>query len=297
MYLKQLLSLAAIAGVSATNSYNLRENNDRALQAAVGCIAGGGDFTGCCPTADPNDGVCSLLWCVNLKDASINDGCGCGQIETACGKIAIFFSMLDGLSDLCAEAGKCCADDGSTANDGFNTCMATAIENGDANAPNFDSVLPNGIPGLEAALGGAGDVPDLGSLIPDGIPDLGDIGGNVTVPDLGSLIPDGIPDLGDIGGNVTVPDLGSLIPDGIPDLGDIGGAGDATTTPTVPSSETTVAGATEAPADDTDITGATEPPAATTDGSKSPDEENDANKYVTSTLMSLVGSSLAILFV
>eukprot|EP00579_Thalassiosira_antarctica_P023856 CAMPEP_0201987128 /NCGR_PEP_ID=MMETSP0904-20121228/91635_1 /ASSEMBLY_ACC=CAM_ASM_000553 /TAXON_ID=420261 /ORGANISM="Thalassiosira antarctica, Strain CCMP982" /LENGTH=251 /DNA_ID=CAMNT_0048541223 /DNA_START=32 /DNA_END=787 /DNA_ORIENTATION=+ len=251
MYLKQLLSLAAIAGVSATNSYNLRENNDRALQAAVGCIAGGGDFTGCCPTADPNDGVCSLLWCVNLKDASINDGCGCGQIETACGKIAIFFSMLDGLSDLCAEAGKCCADDGSTANDGFNTCMATAIENGDANAPNFDSVLPGGIPGLEAALGGAGDVPDLGSLIPDGIPDLGDIGG----------------------------------------------AGDATTTPTVPSSETTVAGATEAPADDTDITGATEPPAATTDGSKSPDEENDANKYVTSTLMSLVGSSLAILFV
>jgi len=283
MYLKQLLSLAAIAGVSATNSHNLRENNDRALQAAIACLVGGGDFTGCCPTADPNDGVCSLLWCVNLEDASINDGCKCGQIETACGQVAMFLGAVDGLSELCDEAGACCADDGTTMNDGFNTCMATAIKNEKASPPNFDAVLPNGIPGLDAAIAGAGDVPDLGSVLPSGVPGL-----DAAIEGAGG-----------------VPDLGALIPDGIPDLGAIGGADDASTTPTVPSTETTVAGATEAPADDTDITGATEapaaateaPPAATTDSSESPDEENDANKYAISTLMSLVGSSLAILFV
>ena len=203
MYLRQLLSLAAIAGVAATNSYNLHENNDRALQDSIQCLLGGGsEFTKCCPTADPNDGVCSLLWCVNLEDASINDGCKCGQIETACGQVAMFLGAVDGLSELCVEAGECCADDGKTTNDGFNTCMATAIENGGMTIPDFESLVPGGIPGLEAAIAGS-------------------------------------------------------------------------TTPTVPSSVTTVA------------------PAAR---SESPDGKNDANKYVISTLMSLVGSSLAILF-
>mmetsp|Transcript_29960 Transcript_29960/g.55357 ORF Transcript_29960/g.55357 Transcript_29960/m.55357 type:complete len:172 (+) Transcript_29960:85-600(+) len=149
MYIKQLLSLATIAGASAANSHNLRHNNERILQASIGCIIGGKEFTECCPSANPRDGFCTLIWCIDVDEVALNNACGCGQIERACGQLRIYAFLLPGLSDMCSQVRDCC-DDGTTTNDGVNTCMTTAFE---VTVPNFESIIPGGIPDLE----GVGD--------------------------------------------------------------------------------------------------------------------------------------------
>jgi len=57
--------------------------------------------------------------------------------------------LVPGLSDMCSQVCDCC-DDGTTTNDGVNTCMTTAFE---VTVPNFESIIPGGIPDLE----GVGD--------------------------------------------------------------------------------------------------------------------------------------------
>ena len=114
---------------------------------SMGCIAGGKDFVECCPAADPDDGICTMLWCVDLDAVEIKDGCECGQIVTACTQVSMFGGLIEGLSDMCEAVGTCCDAD-STTNDEFDTCIASAMENGDFVVPDLAPLLPNGLPGM-----------------------------------------------------------------------------------------------------------------------------------------------------
>ena len=114
---------------------------------SMGCIAGGKDFVECCPAADPDDGICTMLWCVDLDAVEIKDGCECGQIVTACTQVSMFGGLVEGLSDMCEAVGTCCDAD-STTNDEFDTCIASAMENGDFVVPDLAPLLPNGLPGM-----------------------------------------------------------------------------------------------------------------------------------------------------
>ena len=147
----QLQSLAAIASAVVVSADNLRLTNknisERSLQDSLTCMLVGGDFTSCCPAANPNDGICTLLWCVNLDEVAVNDGCACGQIETACGQVAAFASAVEGLGAMCEQVDTCC-DAGTTANGGFNSCMGKAVEDGVVSVPDFGSLIPGGIPDL-----------------------------------------------------------------------------------------------------------------------------------------------------
>ena len=114
---------------------------------SMGCIAGGKDFVECCPAADPDDGICTMLWCVDLDAVEIKDGCGCGQLVTACTQVSMFGGLVEGLSDMCEAVGTCCDAD-STTKDEFDTCIASAMENGDFVVPDLAPLLPNGLPGM-----------------------------------------------------------------------------------------------------------------------------------------------------
>ena len=114
---------------------------------SMGCIAGGKDFVECCPAADPDDGICTMLWCVDLDAVEIKDGCGCGQLVTACTQVSMFGGLVEGLSDMCEAVGTCCDAD-STTNDEFDTCIASAMENGDFVVPDLAPLLPNGLPSM-----------------------------------------------------------------------------------------------------------------------------------------------------
>ena len=83
---------------------------------------------------------------IDVDEVALNDGCGCGQIERACGQLRIYAFLVPDLSDMCSQVH--CCDDGTTTNDGFNTCMTTAFENDDVTVPNFESIIPGGIPDL-----------------------------------------------------------------------------------------------------------------------------------------------------
>lgn len=111
---------------------------------SLACIAGGQDFSTCCPTADPNDGICTLLLCYDLETTTIDEGCGCGQIVTACSQVSMFGMIVEGLSDICGAVEGCCEDDMMTSNDDFDTCLTAAITDGNIVVPDLDALMGGG---------------------------------------------------------------------------------------------------------------------------------------------------------
>lgn len=114
-----------------------------AVPASVMCIAGGKEFLECCPEADPNDGICTLLWCFDYDEISIRDGCGCSQIETSCTQVAMFADIVEGLGEMCAAVDDCCVGDDDTDNDTFDTCLNKAIVDDNITVPDIASLMPN----------------------------------------------------------------------------------------------------------------------------------------------------------
>ena len=114
-----------------------------AVPASVMCIASGKEFLECCPAADPNDGICTLLWCFDYDEISIRDGCGCSQIETSCTQVAMFADIVDGLGEMCSAVDDCCVDDDDTDNDTFDTCLNKAIVDDNITIPDINSLMPN----------------------------------------------------------------------------------------------------------------------------------------------------------
>ena len=114
------------------------------LPTSISCLLGGSDVAICCPNfitrtpATDNDGVCSLLGCLNLggdDDKFLNDGCTCTDIATACDSVALLSSMVSNLPEACESATTCCQTE--TSNDDWDTCMSTV------QAPDFSSYLPD----------------------------------------------------------------------------------------------------------------------------------------------------------
>ena len=138
-----IATVATIVGLAvADDNNNHFQPAQRKLQASIVCMMGAEtseDVLDCCPAADEDDGVCTMIHCVNLDDMSLNDSCDCGQMKTACGQLSVYAFMLDGLEDTCAAVGKCCVAD-ETTNEEFATCMDAS----GANAPNLDKFLPEG---------------------------------------------------------------------------------------------------------------------------------------------------------
>jgi hypothetical protein len=113
------------------------------LPTSISCLLGGSDVAICCPNfisktpATDNDGVCSLLGCLNLggdDDKFLNDGCTCTDIASACDSVALLSSMVSNLPEACESATMCCLK--GTSNDDWDTCMSTV------QVPDFSSYLP-----------------------------------------------------------------------------------------------------------------------------------------------------------
>ncbi len=128
--------------------------------ASTSCLASnlmtGGDFVDCCPAADPNDGICTLIWCIDIESAGgslIRDNCGCGDVETACSQLAMFAGMVDGLSEACAAMGDCC-EAGVTANSDFALCTEESLVALNLTLPDYGALVPGGVPDLDALLTG-----------------------------------------------------------------------------------------------------------------------------------------------
>ena len=113
-----------------------------AVPASVMCIAGGKEFLDCCPSADPDDGICTLLWCFDYDELSIRDGCGCSQIETSCTQVAMFADIVEGLGEMCSAVDDCCVGDDDTDNDTFDTCLNKAIVDDNITIPDINSLMP-----------------------------------------------------------------------------------------------------------------------------------------------------------
>jgi len=147
MLSSSILSIATVAtivglAVADDNKYNNFQPAQRKLQASIRCLMTADSTEAvldCCPTADEDDGVCTMLHCLNLEDMSLNDSCECGQVETACDQLDPFAFMLDGMDDSCSAIGKCCVA-GETTNEDFDAC----IDRSGASAPNFGKFLPEG---------------------------------------------------------------------------------------------------------------------------------------------------------
>ena len=124
--------------------------------ASATCLASnimtGGDFLDCCPSADPDDGICTIIWCINRDAASgeslIRDSCDCGMVETACEQLSSFSGMVPGLAEACAEMGDCC-EAGATANSDFATCTEEALTALNLTLPDYNSLVPGGVPDLD----------------------------------------------------------------------------------------------------------------------------------------------------
>jgi len=126
----------------------------------VACLLGGGDIPTCCPTGavDENDGVCTLLACVELDEIAIKDTCQCMDIIAACEDISLvtlFAQVVPQLPGMCSSVSACCADE-TVVNTDWNTCMSEKAEAGEE--------------------GGGFDTPDFGALIPGLVPEAeGDV--------------------------------------------------------------------------------------------------------------------------
>jgi hypothetical protein len=140
-----LLSLAAPKIVAGGAS---ADTDERSLQASMPCLANNGTFASCCPTqgVDPNDGMCTLLSC--LDGLLIRDGCSCRDIEEACDQLALFVTAFEAPPGMCDTVGKCCADDGITTitNVDWDICMLEAQEAGNFTLPFLAAFVPGGPP-------------------------------------------------------------------------------------------------------------------------------------------------------
>ena len=163
-YYATLLSLAAFVtlGDAQTTTTAVPESTDGASSmppASTACLASnavtGGNFVDCCPSADPNDGICTLIWCIDRESEGslIRDNCGCGDVETACSQLAMFAGMISGLSEACAAMGECC-EAGVTANSDFASCTQESLVALNLTLPDYDALVPGGVPDLNAILTG-----------------------------------------------------------------------------------------------------------------------------------------------
>ena len=129
-----MLSLVAPIIVAGGASVDAAE---RSLQASLTCLAIGGTVASCCPEgADPNDGACTVLSC--LDGLSIREGCSCYDIETACEQVGAI------ASDMCDMVGECCVDDGTgttTSNVDWDFCMAEASEAANFTVSDFATLI------------------------------------------------------------------------------------------------------------------------------------------------------------
>lgn len=145
--------------------------SQRELQASVACIAAGGEFTNCCPSKDPDDGVCTLLWpCIDVDEVSVRDGCACDEIETACDQVGLLGAAVEGVPELCGKVDECCESE--TNNGDFNACLGGAVDDGSIEVPDFASLLPGGLPDIASITEAIGGMP--GVQLP----------GNVTMDDV-----------------------------------------------------------------------------------------------------------------
>ena len=179
------LAIAIAAGSSASDSAPVAAVGQCDLQDSVACLATGGDFATCCPTGggDPNDGVCTLLTCLDLSGggASIRDECSCADIVAGCDGVAAFAGVVQQLPDMCASVGTCCADDGTTTNGDWDACMAKAEEAGDHSLPDFSALVPGGIPVFE-------EEPGIQLTETTVVPEIADYG-DVTQPSTTTAVP------------------------------------------------------------------------------------------------------------
>lgn len=104
--------------------------------------AGGSSFVDCCPEATPDDGICTMLWCIDVADLSVKDGCACAQLETSCAQLADFGDLVPNMPEACVAVAECCADDGSTSSGDFDSCMGGK----GLTPPDFASLVPGGLP-------------------------------------------------------------------------------------------------------------------------------------------------------
>lgn len=162
MMLIKIVSLLSVLATKCTAGASVDFSDEvvtvvdhhRSLQGAAGCLALGSPFTTCCPSAMPNDGICTLLWCLRLGTSKVElrDNCKCTQIEKACGQVSSLASFVppkDSLTNMCKKANTCCATTPTTTTTGaWNTCMKTAIAGGMV-VPNFDAIIPGGVPKLD----------------------------------------------------------------------------------------------------------------------------------------------------
>mmetsp|Transcript_2262 Transcript_2262/g.5582 ORF Transcript_2262/g.5582 Transcript_2262/m.5582 type:complete len:191 (-) Transcript_2262:393-965(-) len=149
-FVASILSFAVVTGASSTPDRRLRQN-DRALQASLGCLTSGSTSASqCCPRADPNDGLCTLLWCLNPDDMTLNDGCSCEQITRTCDQLSSFAFIVPGLWESCEGARQCCGGWWSitkATNEAYDGCIGAKLDRGMA-VPNLDSFFPDGVPSL-----------------------------------------------------------------------------------------------------------------------------------------------------
>eukprot|EP00584_Thalassiosira_punctigera_P011182 CAMPEP_0172531086 /NCGR_PEP_ID=MMETSP1067-20121228/4622_1 /TAXON_ID=265564 ORGANISM="Thalassiosira punctigera, Strain Tpunct2005C2" /NCGR_SAMPLE_ID=MMETSP1067 /ASSEMBLY_ACC=CAM_ASM_000444 /LENGTH=352 /DNA_ID=CAMNT_0013315419 /DNA_START=81 /DNA_END=1139 /DNA_ORIENTATION=+ len=139
--------LAPALASSSAGDFNLRGNDaERRLLDSIACILGGSDFISCCPSASDTDGVCTLMWCVDVDEGELRSNCSCSQVEKACTQTTPFHTVAEGLTEMCAKVDECCTDD--VANEGFNSCMRTAIDSGEITLPDVAALVPGGIPSL-----------------------------------------------------------------------------------------------------------------------------------------------------
>eukprot|EP00578_Thalassiosira_sp_NH16_P020102 CAMPEP_0181083350 /NCGR_PEP_ID=MMETSP1071-20121207/4110_1 /TAXON_ID=35127 /ORGANISM="Thalassiosira sp., Strain NH16" /LENGTH=229 /DNA_ID=CAMNT_0023165001 /DNA_START=108 /DNA_END=797 /DNA_ORIENTATION=- len=152
-FVASILSFSVITCAASAPKRRLRQN-DRELQASLGCLINR-SASQCCPSASPTDGICTVLWCLNPDDMTVNDGCTCEQITRSCNQLSGYQFLVAGLSESCEGARQCCGSRWSrarTTNAAYNSCMGAKVDRGMA-VPNFDSFFPKGIPNLS----GTGD--------------------------------------------------------------------------------------------------------------------------------------------
>jgi len=139
--------------------------------ASLTCLALNGTVASCCTEDDvPNDGVCSILSC--LDGLSIRDGCSCYDIEAGCDQLAAYvtdfanamdITNITDIADMCDMVGECCADDGTTiTNIEWEFCMAEAVEEANFEMPDIVELVLGIIPGVLLHLIPTGSTPATG---------------------------------------------------------------------------------------------------------------------------------------
>ena len=161
-----LLSLATVValGDAATTTAAPESSGGGSLlfspPPSTTCLAAnfatGGDFLDCCPAADPNDGICTIIWCVNPEDLSLRDDCACEQVEAACKQLSMFTSAVDGLSEACTAMDGCC-ETGVTSNSDFASCTEDAVAMSNITIPDIHGLVPGGVPNLDSVTATASD--------------------------------------------------------------------------------------------------------------------------------------------